>query len=350
MKAAASPVSLVQEGKVRFVGCDDGHFGVKLVTENAEGQLVQTYVPSCVASGAQVIALGDGEENFYEAQDGQVYTVSQTLPHIDTRFADYGLSDINRVLVHHALIKAGLAGANVRLVTGLPVDDFFVANKPNQEFIDRKVKSLTEQTVKNKNESIICAKVVGHVVQPEAIAAFYDLLINNDGSVNKELEETVVHSSIGIIDIGGKTTDSAVIIGGGKAIDPARSGTTPIGGLSLNAAVEQRLKESFKLSQLSAVQVDKAVMTGVLRVFGKDNDCRAIIDEEKRVLADQIIVATKRKMRDAADLECVYFVGGGSLLLQAQLRDLFPHAQFVEDPQFSNARGMYKIGKYLLSR
>jgi plasmid segregation protein ParM len=101
---------------------------------------------------------------------------------------------------------------------------------------------------------------------------------------------------------------------------------------------------------LSSVQVEKAVMTGVLRVFGKDNDCSAIIDHEKEVLADQIIVATKRKMRDAADLEKVYFVGGGSLLLHKQLRDLFPHAEFVSDPQFSNARGMYKIAKYLLNR
>lgn len=350
MKTNTAEVVPMMPAKVAFVGCDDGHFGVKLVTENQDGSLLQTYVHSRVASGAQVISMNDGEDNMYQAEDGQNYTVSETLPHIDTRFADYGLSDINRVLVNHALIKAGMSGMDVRLVTGLPVDDFFIANKPNADFIERKVKSLTEKTVVNKNDSIRCARVIGHVVQPEAIAAFYDLLINNDGSANKELEELVAHNAIGIIDIGGKTTDSAVIVNGGKGIDPARSGTSAIGGLSLNVAVEQRLKDAFQLSQLSSTQVEKAVLTGSLRVFGKDNDCSALVNEEKKVLADQIIVATKRKMRDAADLEKVYFVGGGSLLLKDQLKDLFPHAEFVADPQFSNARGMFKIAKYLLAR
>jgi len=325
------------------VGVDDGHFGVKVFSEFGE-----TYLPSRVAAGAHIISLDDGgDDNLYEA-GGQSYTVSDTLPSIDTRFADYGTSDINRVLVHHALIKAGLGGRNVRIVTGLPVADFYVANKPNQEFIARKVASLADGKVANKNPDIHCARIIGNAVQPEAIAAFYDLLIGSDGKVNKEIQELIREGSVGIIDIGGKTTDCAVVINQGRGIDPARSGTSNIGALSLNKAVEQRLKDEYKLDQLSQVQVDKAVMTGSFRVFGKDNDCSAIVDDEKGALASQIIVDTKRKMRDGADLEKVFFVGGGALLLRKQLEGLYPHAVFVENPQFSNARGMWKIARFVM--
>lgn len=88
---------------------------------------------------------------------------------------------------------------------------------------------------------------------------------------------------------------------------------------------------------------------GVLRVFGGNKDCADIIKDEKRKLALQIIEATKRKMGDGADLERVFFVGGGSILLHDELEDLFPHAQFVERPQFANARGMAKAVMFLQS-
>lgn len=343
----ADVVTMAQQ-PVRCVGGDDGHYGLKLVTEDDKGNLVETYVPSRVANGASLISLNENEDNLYETDNGQQYTVSDTLPYVDTRFADYAVSDINRVLVHHGLIKAGLGGQMVRIVTGLPVDDYFVGNKPNKDFITRKQKNLLEKTVENRNQNVKCAQIVAHSVQAEAIAAFYDLLINEKGEVNKDVEAMISNGPVGFIDVGGKTTDFAVVVNGGQAIDPTRSGTSPIGALSLNVAVEQRLKAEFKVDQLTPSQVEKAVMTGNFRVFGKDNDCSAIVNEEKTVLANQIIVSTKRKMRDAADLEKVFFVGGGSLLLREQLKDLYPHAEFVENPQFANARGMFKIAKYLM--
>jgi plasmid segregation protein ParM len=54
----------------------------------------------------------------------------------------------------------------------------------------------------------------------------------------------------------------------------------------------------------------------------------------------------KRRVRDGADLEAVYFVGGGSQLLEVQMKDLYPHAVFVPDPQNANARGNWKAAKF----
>lgn len=326
------------------VGGDDGHFGIKIVTED----WTQIYVPSKVANGAQVISIGESaDDNMYDTEEGQCYTVSEELPPIDTRFGDYGLSEINRVLVHHGLIKAGLGGKNVKIVTGLPVSDYYVGNARNTEFIERKVSSLLDRKVKNRNPEIECANIVAHSVVSEAIAAFFDLLINKDGSYNEEIMGMIKEGPIGIVDIGGKTTDSAVIINGGKDVDAGRSGTDPLGALSLNASIEARLKKQFALDSLTTARVERAVMTGKLRIYKEDKDVADLVNEEKRALASQIIAAIKRKFRDAADLEGVFFVGGGSLLLKEQLADLYPHAQIVEDPQFANARGMLKIAKFI---
>lgn len=329
---------------MRYAGGDDGHFGIKVVTDDWQ----QIYVPSRVANGAQVISIGEGsDDNMYEAGDGQCYTVSEELPPIDTRFGDYGFSEINRVLVNHALIRAGLGDQDVRLVTGLPVADYYLGNARNTEFIERKVKSLTDHKVKNRNPAIQCANIVAHSVVSEAIAAFFDLLIEKDGSHNSTIKSMIADGPIGIVDIGGKTTDSAVIFNGGKDVDASRSGTERLGALSLNDSIEVRLKRQFALDTLTPARVERAVMTGTLRIFKEDHDVSALVNEEKHALASQIISAIKRKFRDAADLECVFFVGGGALLLKEQLADLYPHSQVVDDPQFANARGMLKIAKFI---
>jgi plasmid segregation protein ParM len=329
------------------VGCDDGHYGIKVVTAGDEpNTLKQTYLPSRVAEGA-MIAMGDEDDTTYDCGD-KTYTVSDSLQQVETRFDNYGLSDINRVLVHHALNRAGLGGKAVRLVTGLPVKDYFLGAVPNTDFIERKVKSLCEQSVTNRNQSVHLATIVQHAVRAEAIAAFFDQLINVDGSVNEPFADLVTGGKVAYCDIGGKTTDTVVIVNGGKGIDPGRSGTATIGALSLNEAVLGRLKLEFRADQLTPRQVELAIQNGKLRVFGSDRDCSEIINEEKQKLAVRIQAEARRRMGDqAADIESIFFVGGGSALLHDQLKDLYPHAHFVEDPQFANARGMFKIAKYM---
>lgn len=325
-----------------FVGIDDGRFGIKIVT--ADGAWV---VPSRVSSGANAMSLNGGaDDTMYEIPDSdQRYTVSDQVASIDMRFPDYQVSDVNRVLVHHALIKAGLAGRNVRIVTGLPISDFFIANKENEQLIRKKTASLRDKAVVNMNPDVVCAKVVQAAVVSEAIAAFWDLRFDANGKKNPEFEEIIKSGPIAIVDIGGETTDIAVVENRGNQIDSARSGSARVGALSLNDAVEQRLKAQFNVDQVNAVQVCAAVETGQFRLFGKQNDCSTIIQEEKKRLAEQIIQEVQRRIRDGADLERVYFVGGGSLLLHAELQALYPHSEFVQDAQFSNARGMLKIAQ-----
>jgi len=336
-------MSEVQES-IRYAGVDDGHFGIKLVGDDFK----QFYLPSRIAEGAQIVSLSGGDEdNVWDTEEGVSYTVSESVSHIDTRFGTYAHSEVNRVLVLHALYQAGYAGQDVRMVSGLPIDDYLVGNKRNDDFIALKVDNLLKKTATNRNLSVKTPHIIGHSVSMEAVSAFYDLLYKQDGSIDAEFLELARSGKLAFIDIGGKTTDTAVVIDGGKNIDKGRSGTSPIGALTLNQAIETRIKHELNVSQLSSQQIESAARTGTLRMFGAEHDVSKLVNAEKQVLANQIVAEAFRKVGDGSDIERIHFLGGGSILLHDQLESIYPHAVFVEDPQFANARGMLKIAKYV---
>ena len=89
-----------------YVGVDDGHYAIKVVTESG-GMFT---IPSRARSGRHLISWQEQEENggFYQTEEGGAYTVNEHLQNYeDTRFKEYPKSALNRDLVHHALRQAG---------------------------------------------------------------------------------------------------------------------------------------------------------------------------------------------------------------------------------------------------
>ena len=66
-------------------------------------------------------------------------------------------------------------------------------------------------------------------------------------------------------------------------------------------------------------------------------------------LANKITNQVKHKIRNTSDVSLIAFIGGGSLTLKTQLKDLYSPelVRFVRDPIYANARGMLKLLKYL---
>ncbi|WP_432262854.1 plasmid segregation protein ParM domain-containing protein [Cupriavidus sp. TMH.W2] len=329
-----------------FVGIDDGHYGIKAVTD-AFGELRSVYVPSRIATGTMVDLGTKAEDNCYRDADGRTFTVSAQLPFTDTRLGTYALSTENHVLIHHALIQLGLAGREVRIATGLPVSDFYLNGKTNDDFIQRKIEALANATLRNANDSVPLARIVGHTVYSEAIAAFYDCAVDEQGDEVTALMDQAENGPIAFVDIGGGTTDVAVVLNGGSSVDTDRSGSARLGGLSLNAAVENGIKAAKGWKSLTPKQVDAAIETGTVRALGADHDFSELVRYEKEQLAKKIIAELAKRVGDGADLEAVYFVGGGTKLLHEQLNNLYPHAVFVGDPQYANSNGLWKAVKYL---
>jgi plasmid segregation protein ParM len=328
---------------IKFVGVDDGHYAVKVVTD--DGQMFS--IPSRARSGKHLIAWqgpSDSDGGIYRTEEGGLYTVHEHLnDEEDTRFRDYPTSQLNRVLVHHALRRAGLAGQHVNICTGLPVSYYYIGGEKNQALIDGKEQNLRKGVTAEHGE---CAIIDDNTVTTEAIAAYFDQIMNMDGTETSVCGE-VEHASVGVVDVGGKTTDSVVVLPGGMQIDNARSGSTDIGVLKLNDTIDAALRTKFKFDMVPKSMTESAIATNTIKVYGKVEDVTSIVREAKAELAEGILSNVRTKIGSGRDLEWVLFVGGGSIVMREQLASHFPHARFPDRPEMANARGMFKIAKYI---
>lgn len=336
----ANPIAAARS----YWGVDDGHWGIKVVDEQGNCFVV----PSRAREGRHLIQWQEDSDQggFYVTEEGRTYTADENLAdYEDTRFKDYPRSELNRVLVHHALAAAGAGGKDVIITTGLPVSYFYQVNgEQNHALITAKIANL--------GRGVTCgAKKLAHIVEnhvaTEAIAAFFDQAVTLDGRAAPgyaAMQEAVV----GVIDVGGKTTDCAVLYPGGQTVDVSRSGSSDIGVLNLNSWVSQKLLNHFQLDNLPPRLVEHAVRQGRVKIAGKEEDVADLVDIEKERLCSEILSAIRTKIGSGRDLDMVLIVGGGALVLGEHLARHFPHSRIPDLPQFANARGMLKIAKHVM--
>ena len=328
-----------------YVGVDDGHYSIKVVTETG----TMHTIPSRAKAGRHLIAVqgSDNDGNLYEVEEGTVYTVNEYLTQPDdTRFKGYPTSPMLRTLVHHGLLGAGLGGQDVVIATGLPVSYYYLADgNQDRALIDGKMANLAK-SVKCGGRQV--ARIVKNVVTTEAIAAYFDMLIGMDGRPAPDADE-LERSMVGVIDVGGKTTDCAVVHPGGEQVDVARSGSSDVGVLQLNDSVEAMLRTKFELDNVPVTMVEDAVRNGTVKICGVGETVANEVRQAKERLAEQIMSTVRAKIGSGKDLQFVLFVGGGAIVMRDQLAKHFPHARFPDRPEFANARGMLKIVKYVLA-
>lgn len=347
---------------LRVVGQDDGHDTVKTCTgwDPATKQFQYGYHKSRAVQGLeQMMALGrhGGVGGAYATED-QRFTIADgqsLLRSLDTRMENYALSSLNRVLVNHALSACGLENTPVYLVTGLPVDQYYRNGAPNEEMIGSKMKNLA-MPVQRIGAGPGLAKIVKQGVLSEGIAAFYDALIQPDGTLDSYIEDLIARRPIGVVDIGGKTTDIVVISENAKSVYPHRSGTDNIGVLNLLDKVGERLKAEFQLNANPPTPyVEQACRTKRFELFGEFKDVSHIVESACREFLAQVQNFFVSKVGDGSDLGAILFVGGGAALIVSALgEDAFASVYkgrriIAKDPEFANARGMWKYGMFVVS-
>ena len=327
-----------------YVGVDDGHCTVNIVTES--GSMFS--LPSRAKEGRHLIGVKDqdGSSGLYLTEEGMSYTVNEHISDpSDTRFKEYPKSGLNRVLVHHGLNMAGFGGKDVRIVTGLPVSYYYRADgKPDAALISAKRENL-RKGVSSGNAPM--ARITHNNVTSEAIAAYYDFVMDLRGDETPDADE-IQRSYVGVIDIGGKTTDCAVVLPG-VVVDAGRSGSSDTGVLMLNDKVRSLLMQRFDLDNINNSMIDSAIRTGIARIMREDHDVSAMINEAKEQLFEQIMAGVRAKIGSGRDLDFILLVGGGSIVMRDQLARTFPkNGTYSKHPEFANAFGMLKYGKYVL--
>ena len=74
---------------------------------------------------------------------------------------------------------------------------------------------------------------------------------------------------------------------------------------------------------------------------------REVLEIEKRTVAAGILQYVEQKVKEGFGLEILLFVGGGSIVFRNEIRQKYPNAQFIKEPEYANARGMMKYMKFV---
>lgn len=330
-------MSTKKEKTVTPVGVDDGYAYTKVALYTSNGiQLVK--IPSRLRVGINgpVKLSGGYADGTYKA-DGRVYTVRQYGESENTRFDGYHSSPMNRVLVHHALIIAGLNDRQLDVASGLPLSDYFKSGANiNDDAIKQKQDNLKKpvEAIGGEKNTISISNV--HVYS-QAVAAAIDYIVNEKG----EVIDDRVNQTIGVIDVGGSTTDYALITPGPE-LDMSHSGTDRVGVLDVQEALGQVLSDRFG-GTLSSALLEMGVETGYVKVSGEKISIKKELSEIiKEVIEHKIIRGAESRFGKALEVDKLLLVGGGASIFEDALsryKQIFVPSQ----PEFANARGMLKF-------
>lgn len=343
-------------------GCDDGHDSIKAVVceldvvngEVESMNISKLTIPSKVLHGARATSLSSAGAN----ADGGIYKVGEEMftvsdgmsgEVIDTRSLEYPTSSVNRVLVNDALVRMGFAGRDVTLVTGLPVSDYYDGVQPNMELIERKKANLLSASapISSFPAGVVMPNIISHGVCSEGVSAFYNMAINENGSDNEDFLKLLDDGPVGVIDIGGKTIDMAVVTlsRGGAQVDMMRSGSTSYAMLKVQEVIQTQLTKDYSLRQAVSPRAMKRVLSEKrLMLSGQAIDVTASVEAALNACWPEIQSAIISRWGNAEDLMRIVVAGGGSYSLFDRIKDCYPHAVRSDHPEYANAFGMVKVG------
>jgi plasmid segregation protein ParM len=222
------------------------------------------------------------------------------------------------------------------VVTGLPVA-FYSADK--DALRDR---FLGQHRVTREGRRAQLFQVTDCRVIPQPFGALLAEALNNHGKI---VNHDLATGSVGVIDIGGNTTN---LLSVNRLAEIGReTASVNLGAWDVARAVRDHLADRCPGLELRDHQVIDAVVKRAVKYFGAPVDLGAVIDATIEPMADQVIAQATQLWNGAAGLDAIIVAGGGALLLGPYLRQAFPHVRVVDNPVFANALGYWRFAQRL---
>lgn len=316
-----------------IVGIDIGHGSVKIVSNG----LLSVDEVGCMVSFPTVITparethfsitkktatpIEVGQYKYWVGEDAR-----ESTNFLNTKYEKWFLDDIYLAFYKKAL--SYVAPGPIHVVTGLPVSEYA---KWHHELKKR----LTGEFKVNGN----VYEVLSVRVMPQPFGSFFHYILGSNGHL---MNEDVLEESVGIIDIGNRTTD--FILGdSGEWVAKGASGTITIGVSNLLENIADHVSETYEVD-LSTIKVQIALRDGQIKVYGKTIDIGKIVDKEVDYFVQFITNTSRVYWGSGGHIDKVLLVGGGAEIFRKYIDKIFPHIAVPKDPGFSNAKGFWKYG------
>lgn len=327
------------------VSVDDGYAQNNAAVLVIEGtgdsavlKIIEDKIPSLARRGRHTSAVIGGAVNLYGVvESNEEYTVSEWVQSPeDTRTPDYSTTTLNLSLIHHMLNRLGLAGENVALLTGLPLEQYMDGEEgTNTILLEKKKKNLLRDVYVGPRKEP-SAKVVFAGIYPEAVAGIVDYMIDEYGDMKPGVNPDVVRLGL---DIGGNTTDMAIVLPGNQL---GAKKTLEYGVTHVKDRLRQLLMKRFECEPDDTL-LEEALMTKRVSWFGGDpEDVTAEVGDAIGCVMQPILAEVDLFKRRFPSLKEIIGFGGGVALMENLIRDRYPNIIVLDNADGANARGFLK--------
>lgn len=174
-------------------------------------------------------------------------------------------------------------------------------------------------------------------VVPEPLGALLSVALSAEGLIT---EPALFRQTVGVMDIGTKTTDFAVF-GPGLEYRQDQGGSVESG---LSLVLERIIAHASNTwgMELSMAEADKALRDQAVTVRGEKQGLGAVIQAGARDLSERALSRASQLWDGGLKIDRILLTGGGAPLLERRIGTAFRHAKAVEAPFMANAVGFYR--------
>jgi plasmid segregation protein ParM len=225
--------------------------------------------------------------------------------------------------------------AELRIVTGLPI-----------AFYDDKLavrdRLLGDHRPQREGRHAQTLRVTDCRVIPQPFGCLLAATLDDRGATTDMVLAT---GNVGIIDIGGKTTN-LLSVSELSEIGP-ETDSANVGAWDAVRAVRVWLAEHCPDLDLRDHQIVDAIIARQVKYYGKPADLTGIVDETLERLANEVLAVASQLWNGGAALDAILISGGGALLLGPYITRHFRHARVADEPVFANALGFWRFAQRL---
>ena len=318
------------------IGADIGYNATKV-----KGGGVQKQFPSVVGTPERAsFSLNGARDILITEPDGSMWLVGESAV-AQSRFAsrreDRGWIESGEYyrLFLTALTEASRGSADVTVVTGLPVN-YYQDKERLQEIL------LGQHRVKRDDRKWQTFNVSEVRVIPQPFGAVLAVALDGNGRI---VNNDVAQGNIGIIDIGGKTTNFLSVDRLSEISKETAS--VNLGAWDVVRQVRDYLSQEYPDLELRDHEIAEVIKQRWFSYFGGVVDVTAVIDDVLQPISEQIVAQATQLWNSGARLGTILVAGGGAYLVGGHILDYFPHAAIVDNPEFANVEGFYRFAQRL---
>jgi plasmid segregation protein ParM len=231
-----------------------------------------------------------------------------------------------RVLALAALAKLGVSEAYI--ITGLPVVWF----EEGRGKLRQSLKGRHTFTWGKDTRTITIHKVK---VVPQPLGGFFSYVLDPAGRA--KLEDSELKRTYACLDIGWNTTDLSAI----RELRPVDKwiGGARVGVRDVVQMVGDAISREHGLT-LQPHEVDQAIESGQVEIYGQYRDIRPIVASTTTALAQQVVSTSTDLWGNGERMSKILIFGGGAARLGQPIHEAFPYnGVILPHPAMANATG-----------